>query len=788
MTYPTWTSEAKRLADSGARTATYTGTVGGVARVFDTGSTPTKFDGFAIIKTTAITTAGGQTYTFKLRASNSLDGSGKLSGSITEMRSVVVAQTGEKPCFAANHLNGSVVGRYLEIEMIPTGSSPSITFEVWLLAKEDLSTKTQAELLGITAVAMNRFTEASSELRRWAFGSATGGPNSDGTYPLSDGDGNSVLTPCPAKIALTGFSVSGVNALPELQVEDLTGVDWSSDAEVILKVGGELFKTPIAFIRSRQTLDLAPWTLGADGINDLMQEVIEPSTNLSKKMSIREIERKARGIVTPQQFGAQGDAIHSRGVNSTNGSSTLVADYPIFTAYYVGKEIHVSNAKDYGGFGGLLKTTITSYINPYQVTVAETPTWTQSNDVSFGTDDTLALQAMCDFAKSPANTPYIYGWVAQLTRGLTGGYWTRGTVYGARMGFYGQGVRQTQLMTKDDPSMTWLDIFQSTPSTTTPCLRNATRQDDFCAGGQFSINGCQYLQTQGRMGFNYWPEHDGTIPMPQVDPYPIFTHMHVHDCGWDGVVFYGRHSGTFAMSETVACGGAGVVLNCYDANVVNILSIGHQAAAFSCGGANNNIMNLKASYSGTTTWQSSFRGRGANAVLAVSGGGNNFLNARLQESYSDLCYINGTGNKLIGMGNDDAGCIGAVGGHQDPWGLNPDPVRAMICFGAGAQDNEFHLTSGGPAVHVDFDPSTGEPIYYNYATHAVYFEDDTSSRKTMRNEGQLKLKGYPTWSWFAGAGGSGATAPSIVGYANPSGIDPSNYGLNVAGQSISAYI
>lgn len=45
----------------------------------------------------------------------------------------------------------------------------------------------------------------------WAAGSATGGANGDGRYPLPDGEGGTSLVPCPAKLAaLAGAGGSGV--------------------------------------------------------------------------------------------------------------------------------------------------------------------------------------------------------------------------------------------------------------------------------------------------------------------------------------------------------------------------------------------------------------------------------------------------------------------------------------------------------------------------------------------------------------------------------------------------
>lgn len=56
-----------------------------------------------------------------------------------------------------------------------------------------------------TAV-LSKWEQSVAELRAWVSGTAAGGPNGDGRYPLTALDGSTSLVACPAKLA---DSVSG---------------------------------------------------------------------------------------------------------------------------------------------------------------------------------------------------------------------------------------------------------------------------------------------------------------------------------------------------------------------------------------------------------------------------------------------------------------------------------------------------------------------------------------------------------------------------------------------------
>jgi hypothetical protein len=66
--------------------------------------------------------------------------------------------------------------------------------------------------IGDTALRLSEFVDTQisrdAELRAWASGTATGGPNSDGYYPLTDANGAVTLVPSIAKITSVVFGPS----------------------------------------------------------------------------------------------------------------------------------------------------------------------------------------------------------------------------------------------------------------------------------------------------------------------------------------------------------------------------------------------------------------------------------------------------------------------------------------------------------------------------------------------------------------------------------------------------
>jgi hypothetical protein len=66
------------------------------------------------------------------------------------------------------------------------------------------SPPTISDLLDAVTALLGRRDLALQEYQNWMAGSATGGPNSDGNYPLTDSTGFVRLVACPAAVAAIG--------------------------------------------------------------------------------------------------------------------------------------------------------------------------------------------------------------------------------------------------------------------------------------------------------------------------------------------------------------------------------------------------------------------------------------------------------------------------------------------------------------------------------------------------------------------------------------------------------
>jgi hypothetical protein len=115
------------------------------------------------------------------------------------------------------------------------------------------SPPTLSDLLDAVAALLGRRDLSLQEYQNWMAGSATGGPNSDGNYPLTDSTGFVRSVPCPAAIAaLGGGSLSFARGTP---------------ATITPPAAGSTFDLPWT-VGARETLELlrggvAQWE-GAD--------------------------------------------------------------------------------------------------------------------------------------------------------------------------------------------------------------------------------------------------------------------------------------------------------------------------------------------------------------------------------------------------------------------------------------------------------------------------------------------------------------------------------------------
>lgn len=777
MPFPSPVSPSYLLEDGGAAvTTSRAGRVSGAARVFDCGA-GALFDGYLIFDVSAITTAGDQVYGLRLQACASSDFSSGVVDIVAP--GLAMSAVGDHAVIVTNQVVDTRY-RYLRLMIDVAGGAPSITLSAWLIHRDSLDDYSLAQLTGLLAVAVTRFTNASQEFRAWAGGVINGGPNGDGEYPLSDGFGNTHLVPCPARIAASaGISYDAINALTA------RNTPFSHDHAgpvVPIIADGVIRKFPLDLFAARRTQDLAPWTAAGSGI-DLQMQILNNDTGISYRVAVAEILNTARGFidVTAPPYNVRPDGIFTRGAITEAGSNIVEFIEPVAERAQVGHTLQLSNA--FGGFPG--RTTITEVIDNYHVRIAINATSNFSgNDCLFGTDNTVGMQAALYDAR--AFSTYTYGSIVMLPAGII---LTGALVYYPRSAIFGRGLRQSMLMRLDDGALApaWYEYWQEfgtsgianeahpsfVPTQPAPLLRASSMYADFIAMGDFSIHGARFCQASASYaGLTMFSHLFGTPgpTLPQIDSYPMFSRMHIVETGWNGFEHVGSHAGTIMDVNIMRAGAAGLFMAGFDANISTMHAIACEGPGlyFQDTGGNNNLINLKLSFNGqgNLSW---LWGEQAFTNLALNATGNKFSNSRIQESKGCNIWITGSGNTFGDVELDDTGCIQPV--HQN-WNT-PPTVRAAVMLD-GADFNRFSDVGYGGAVHQDT----------NYATHGIFCMNNP-----VGNSGRLFTKyiePYDDSQYYANGVTSGAYAPRAVSTSDGGGIAASNR-LSIDDQPLSFY-
>ncbi|MBB40951.1 MULTISPECIES: hypothetical protein [Hyphomonas] len=759
-----------------AITASRAGRVGGVARVYDFG-VDTLFDGFMVFDVSAIDTSGDAVYGLKFQLCAASD----FSSGVVDVTapSLAMAGTGQQGVIVTNQVIDTKY-RYGRIWIEATGTSPSVTLSSWLIHKDSLDDYSIAQLTGILSVAATRFTNASQEFRAWTAGTVTGGPNSDGEYPLSDGVGNSYLVPCPAKIAASaGVSFAAINGLTE-RTTPYAGADAGPDIMISQPAASNLRKGKLFLFAARRTQDLENW-------NEILGTELIPayraSSGLEGRIALDEILRRATGVINPYNYGCKGDAVyHRQGITTVAGSDIVEANEAIYDRASVGQVIQLSNA---AAGGQPLKTTITEVINDTHVRMAVNAGNSQAGqDCLFGTVDTAGMQAALD-AAAPQST-FTYGGVVILPYG---GFLCGALTYQPRSALFGTGgIRQSAIFRHDDGAThvpIWgyygdddsdgiineddPDYANSEPA---PQLRAVNRHCDFNAFGDFALIGARYCQSVGYGGFSAKLEI-GARAMAQTDPYPFYSRMHVAEHGWHGWEQGGRHSGSMVGVEIIDNGGVGLWLQAYDANVTNILCIGNTGPGMFVEegqGANNNILSAKISFNGTGGLTYVLGSIAGTSNMVVAGTGNNITNARLQESYGNNLTVAGSRNQFGDIGLDDTGNIAYKDGGNPALIAGLPDIRAAVALGFDADFNRFNDVGYGGAVQAG----------QNFATHGVYHFDANDDGGGRSNSGRFYTKDVPSY-WSSDT----TSTPGAIGAETAFAPHASNY-YTIDDQSIAS--
>jgi hypothetical protein len=202
---------ASAFAPTGGGVQTGYGEVAGSAAKYDTGSPAAAWNGVAVLNVTAISTAGGtEAYILALDLSND-----PAFGTYVTPASANPLTVGQVVLPVFNVYN-QVAYRYIRLRKILSGTAPSITVQAFVLPLSALASLTQGELTQLLAVYAGDWQAAVSNFQAWMSGSATGGPNANGQYPLSDGAGGTVLADCPAALAVMATSLVSVGLFTAL--------------------------------------------------------------------------------------------------------------------------------------------------------------------------------------------------------------------------------------------------------------------------------------------------------------------------------------------------------------------------------------------------------------------------------------------------------------------------------------------------------------------------------------------------------------------------------------------
>jgi len=193
-----WLDDGLTLrAATGGDSLTAYGIVSGSPRVFDTGSATTAWHGVVAFEPDVLS---GTTVddTCDLVIEGCADPA--FSGPVQDLAVWHLKQANLQDVIALSNVHDATVYRYVRLKLI-VDSGVQVRVKAFVKALSDLDDYTLAELITVQAMLAQNIRNANTHFRAWMSGTATGGPGLDGTYPLSDGLGNTVLVKCPAKIA-----------------------------------------------------------------------------------------------------------------------------------------------------------------------------------------------------------------------------------------------------------------------------------------------------------------------------------------------------------------------------------------------------------------------------------------------------------------------------------------------------------------------------------------------------------------------------------------------------------
>jgi hypothetical protein len=471
------------------------------------------------------------------------------------------------------------------------------------------------------------------------------------------------------------------------------------------------------------------------------------------------------GVINPKlpPYNCKGDLQEVRDATWTAGSNVINSPSGQFRPTDVGK-LGFTTGSDTNYAPATY--TITGYVSATQITVSPNTVVSNGGRFAWGTDDTAGMQAALNAIWGLGS--YSYGKALMLP---PGGYICGPLLYGPRCAIVGAGGRTSYFFRKPTaiPNSIPVDQTQSSglwyPYGTTqlPLMCNHLVTDDFPCFINVGFHGGFYYQCyQGNYSQSDCLVYnciDGTTSLPQTDPYPWFAGVRCWEASGNGAQIIGRNAGTVLGMEALNCHYAGLIFQCYDANIngLHVEANGWSGVNLINSAANNNLINIKCSFNGQSGYDQT---TGCN--MFITGGGNNIVSARLQESWGSNLVVSGGYNKFNGLNLDDTGDIYPATNQGSSTLL---PYRAAVAFISNLAANNYLFNAVfGPSVR-----ST------SYATHGIFTSDNASS-----NYGALFA---PSTNSYYGSG-AGAYAPGPAGSDSSGGFGSSNV-FTINGASVS---
>ncbi|ESQ83263.1 hypothetical protein AEAC466_13505 [Asticcacaulis sp. AC466] len=772
---------AVTFAPTGGGTFTRKGTVGGAARVFDTGSSAAPWAGVAAFQASVLDrSSGNEQYVLTVEGCANADFTGEVRGLAQWSMSVA----GQQDIVGLSTLDpiDNTIWRYLRLSVQVSGTTPAIAVTAFVRALSDLESFTFAELVQLQVFALENLQNAVGCWLPWATGVVGGGPNGDGKYPIYDGFGHSVLVKCPAQIASDGGGLSQGNIDGLTEVTDGT-ISPMVPATFPISGGRALAKFDLfaQIARNRQNMPTQSNLANIDYMFGMTTAGIE------RRIDTNALIQNFGGVIDPTRapYNCKFDFRDYRAFAATAGSEIIEsADANVVTAADIGKEFWLSNVGSvdgclYGWIGQIVDSRHFRIYTDATFSTPKTSSASQANlDGMWGSDDTVGIQRAFDDAEPPNH--YSRGKVVVIP-----GIAIVSAVRFGSIAIYGFASQTCGFAQRPEYS-----------TTTSPMVADkitgvyASKRPHHYSLINLSFFGQKYCQfyTSFRRCFEIRGGNFGAFW--EGAPYGHIENLIFIEAQWEGAslqqAFAGKAYGLQAFSNNwcgIRCGLwdlNGHSWHCEANGHAGILS--HMAGA--------NLTNVKCSYNGGSASGTFIHENSAN--YTELGIGNSVTNIRVQESWGHgICISNADPlgitnnaaqkNKFYLAAFDDVANMGP--GH----GVRPaslPTVRAMIYIKGGTStDNVLDLVTGTYGISVSGAPPE------NNATHG-YFDTGNPQRNIvhLRTPGTTNAPS----DWYAGRttplpaipAGTGAYAPGPWGTDSSTSIGARNPEVTVNGASV----